>query len=120
MIIRILTDSIVSIHLLFIIFVILGGFLAFYKRWIIWIHLPAVFWGASVELFYWICPLTPLENWLRFTGGQQGYQGGFIEHYLAPIIYPENLTRDIQIALGLSVLAINIVVYSLLFFRKKR
>ena len=117
---RILTDSIVVIHLLFILFVILGGFLAFYKRWIVWVHLPAVLWGVCIELFGWICPLTPLENRLRYGGGQQGYEGGFIEHYLVPLIYPENLTKNIQIVLGLSVLVINIVVYYILLSRSRK
>ncbi|MBU4485781.1 MAG: DUF2784 domain-containing protein [Candidatus Delongbacteria bacterium] len=117
---RILTDFIVVIHLLFIIFVIFGGFLSLFKKWIIWIHIPVVIWGACVELFGWICPLTPLENWLRLGGDQQGYQGGFIEHYLMPVIYPENLTRNIQIVFGLSVLVINIVVYCILFFRSRQ
>ena len=117
---RILTDSILVIHLLFILFVILGGFLAFYKRWIVWVHLPAVIWGVCIELFGWMCPLTPLENWLRNAGGQQGYEGVFIEHYLLPLIYPDNLTKSIQIFLGLSVLVINTIVYCIWLSRSRQ
>ena len=120
MIYRILTDSIVAIHLLFIIFVIFGGLLILYKKWFIWIHIPAAIWGAFVELFGWYCPLTPLENWLRSGGDRMTYEGGFIEHYLIPIIYPENLTRNMQIVLGSSVLVINIVVYYILMSRIRR
>ena len=117
---RILTDSIVAIHLLFIIFVIFGSFLVLYKKWFVWIHIPAAIWGACVELFGWYCPLTPLENWFRSGGDRMTYEGGFIEHYLIPIIYPENLTRNMQIVLGLSVIVINIVVYFIVLSRIKK
>ena len=117
---RILTDSIVAIHLLFIVFVIFGSFLVLYKRWFVWIHIPAAIWGSAVELFGWYCPLTPLENWLRSGGNRMTYESGFIEHYLIPIIYPENLTRNVQIVLGLSVLVINVVVYFIVLSRIKK
>jgi hypothetical protein len=87
---RIAADLVVLAHLGFILFVILGGLLVL--RWprMAWIHLPAVIWGALIEFAGWICPLTPLENWLREASGTAGYQGGFIEHYLVPIVYPAN------------------------------
>jgi hypothetical protein len=117
---RILTDFIVVTHLLFILFVIFGGFFVLYKRWVVWVHLPAVIWGICVELFGWICPLTPLENWLRSGGGQQGYEGGFIEHYLMPIIYPDHLTRNMQILFGLGVLMINAILYGIWLSRGRQ
>ena len=116
---RILTDSILVIHLLFILFVILGGFLAFYKRWIVWVHLPAVIWGVCIELFGWMCPLTPLENWLHNAGGQQGYEGGFIEHYLDPLIYPTGMTRSSQVGMALFVVAVNCLLYAIFLWRRK-
>jgi hypothetical protein len=120
MIIRILTDIIVLIHLLFIIFVVFGGFLAFYKKWFVWIHIPAAVWGILIEFFGWICPLTPLENKFRISEGLQGYGGGFIDHYLIPIIYPDNLTRNIQILLGAGVLIINITLYYFLIMHHRK
>ena len=111
MLYRFLADAIIIIHLIFILFVILGGFLALRnKRWSI-VHLPAALWAATIEFKGWMCPLTPLENWLREKGGNSIYQGDFIEHYLLPIIYPADLTKELQIIFGLSVVIINIAVY---------
>jgi hypothetical protein len=116
---RILADIIVLIHLLFIVFVISGGVLGFYRKWTVWVHIPAAVWGALVELTGWICPLTPLENKFRISQGLQGYGGGFIDHYLIPIIYPDNLTRNIQILLGIAVVIINGVIYYFLIKKYK-
>ena len=114
---RILADLVVVIHFLFILFVLFGGILAFHKKWIPWVHLPVVAWGVLIEIYGWICPLTPLENRFRYAGGRQGYEGGFIEHYLLPAIYPEGLNRPIQIVLAVIVITINAAVYSVLIAR---
>ena len=97
-------------HLGFILFVIFGGLLLLKNRKWVWIHLPAVIWGSVVELKGWICPLTPLENWLREKGGYEIYREAFIEHYIMPIIYPSGYTRGFQILLGISVIAINLFI----------
>ena len=115
-----MTDIIVLIHFLFILFVVFGGLLAFYKKWFVWIHIPAALWGVLIEFFGWICPLTPLENKFRISGGLQGYEGGFIDHYLTPLIYPENLTKNTQILLGAVVLLINIIIYFTLIMRNRK
>lgn len=112
---RILADLVLLIHLLFIIFVIIGGFLAIRWPGMAWVHLPAMVWGVAIEFAGWICPLTPLENWLLRAGGKAGYSGGFIERYLLPIIYPTHLTPEIQIYLGAAVLFINLIAYGLFF-----
>ncbi|MDE2662350.1 MAG: DUF2784 domain-containing protein [Gemmatimonadota bacterium] len=114
---RVLADLVLVVHFLFIAFVVAGGFAA--VRWprLAWAHIPCFAWGALIEFAGWICPLTPLENDLRVASGQAGYSGGFIEHYLLPVIYPGALTREIQIWLGLSVLALNAVAYAWLLFR---
>ncbi len=113
-------DAVLVIHLLFIAFVLLGGFLVL--RWprLAWLHLPAVLWGATVELMHLQCPLTPLENFLREAAGQVGYDGGFIAHYLMPVIYPAGLTPQIQLGLGALVVLLNGLVYSWVLLRKKR
>ena len=111
---------VILVHLAFILFVPLGGFLVFWKRWWVVLHIPVFLWGAMISFGGWICPLTPLENWLRVKGGELGYHGGFIEHYLLPIIYPRNFTRGLQIALGIAVLFLNLVVYGIIFFRIRR
>jgi hypothetical protein len=114
MICRILADAVLIIHLLFILFAVAGGFAALRWRFLIGVHLPCALWAAAIELGGWICPLTPLEISLRRCAGQAGYSGGFIQHYLLPVIYPYNLTREIQIGLGVFVLAINLVAYALM------
>jgi len=115
MIYRIAADLLVVFHFGFICFVMLGGLLAFRWRGIIYCHIPAVLWGIGIELTGGICPLTPWENRLRRMAGGEGYDGGFIENYLLSVIYPEGLTRDVQIALGLFVLVVNAAVYITLF-----
>ena len=108
---NILADAIVVAHFLFIAFVVFGGLLVI--RWprIAFVHLPSAIWGAAVEIFGWICPLTPLENHFRYLAGKTSYNGDFIAHYLLPIIYPENLTIAIQQVLGVLVIIINIIFY---------
>jgi len=117
---RILADLIVMFHVLFILVVIFGGLLVLWRRWLVWLHLPVLVWGVAIELYGGICPLTPLEWSLREAAGQQGYQDGFIEHYLIPLIYPETLTRHLQLSLGLGVLLLNLLIYAWLWRRWRR
>lgn len=108
---RLLADAVVVLHLGFVLFVVLGGMLVL--RWprAAWVHLPAAVWGAWIEFAGWICPLTPLENWLRRQGGGPVYGTGFVEHYVMPVLYPSALSREIQWSLGGLVLAVNAIVY---------
>lgn len=114
---RLAADALVVIHLGFILFVLFGGLLL--RRWprLLWLHLPAVAWGATVEFFHLLCPLTPWENQLRRAAGDAGYEGGFIEYYLIPLIYPAGLTPQIQLWLGGVVVLINVTVYAYLLKR---
>ena len=116
---RLLADLIVVAHAGFIAFVIAGGYLALRWRWMPWLHLPAAAWGAAIEFGGWICPLTPLENQLRAAGGAAGYSGGFISHYLIPLIYPAGLTRGIQLGLGAAVIAVNVTAYAIVWTRRR-
>jgi len=111
MLARWLADAVLLLHLAFILFVVLGGLLVLRRPKLAWLHLPAALWGALIEFTGGICPLTPLENALRRQGGEAGYQGGFIEHYIVPLIYPGSLTRPVQVALGAVVVLINLAVY---------
>ena len=119
MIYRILADVVVVVHLGFLLFVLVGGFLLL--RWpkLVYAHVPMAAWGVLIEFGGWICPLTPLENALRARGGQAGYEGGFVEHYIIPVLYPHVLTRNIQYALGAFALVVNVVAY-LMFIRRRR
>lgn len=116
---NVLADAIVVTHFLFIAFVISGGLLVI--RWprLVFLHLPAAVWGAAVEIFGWICPLTPLENHFRDLGGDASYSGDFIAKYLIPIIYPENLTLSIQQVFGVLVIIINIIFYIVALCKNK-
>jgi hypothetical protein len=109
---RWLAEVTVVLHFAFIVFVVLGGLLAVRNlRWA-WLHVPAVAWVAWLEFTGAICPLTPLENVFRERAGEAGYAGGFIDHYLVPVIYPVGLTPQIQVALGVAVVALNVFVYA--------
>ncbi|MEL7536236.1 MAG: DUF2784 domain-containing protein [Pseudomonadota bacterium] len=117
MIYRVLADLVVIVHLGFILFAMLGGLLALRWRWAPLLHLPAVLWGAYIELSGGICPLTPLENDLRHAAGSSGYTGGFIEHYLIPLIYPSGLTHSVQVLLAAVLVAANVVIYAFVVWR---
>lgn len=117
---RALADLVLLIHFAFVVFVIVGGFFASRWRWLPWVHLPAVAWAVVLEFSGWICPLTPLENSLRQASGEAGYAGGFLEHYLVPVIYPIGLTPEIQTYLGLGVFMINVVAYSMVWRGRTR
>jgi small basic protein len=98
---------------------VLGGLLAL--RWpkVAYVHLPVAVYGALIELVGWICPLTPLEKQLRESAGLQGYEGGFVEHYILPVLYPSGLTRGVQLSLGLVVIALNVAIYWVFAVRRK-
>ncbi len=115
MVLRVLADLVLILHLGFIVFVLVGGLLAIRRRWLPWVHLPAVAWAMVLEFSGRICPPTPLENWLRQASGEAGFPGGFIEHYLMPVVYPDELTPQIQMYLGFGVLLINVLAYSLVW-----
>jgi hypothetical protein len=111
MLFRLAADAVIVVHAAFIAFVVLGGLLV--ARWprLVWAHIPAAVWGAFIEFAGWICPLTPLENELRYRGGLTRYEGDFVERYLLPVLYPEHLSRDIQFVLGAFVVVLNVAAY---------
>jgi hypothetical protein len=116
----ILADLVVVIHLAFVIFAVLGALLALWRRWIIWLHLPALLWAVWIECAGGICPLTPLENWLRVKGGQGAYTGDFVATYLLPILYPVSLTRNVQFIIAMMISVINVAIYGSILYKRSR
>jgi len=112
---RLLADLVVILHLAFVAFALFGGLLALKWKRIVWLHAPAVLWAAAIEFGGWICPLTPLEIWLREQGGETGYRSSFIDYYILPLLYPAGLTREVLFVLGVVVLAVNIAGYAWLW-----
>ena len=108
---RAAADLVVLVHVAFVAFVVLGGLLV--ARWprLAWLHVPAAAWGILIEFRGWICPLTPLENYLRQRGGSSAYEGAFIEHYILPLLYPAHLTPRGQVWLGILALVVNVSLY---------
>lgn len=117
---RLLADAVVAVHALFVAFVVAGGLLALRWRRAALVHLPCAVYGALVVLVGWTCPLTPLENRLRRAAGEAGYEGGFIEHHLLPILYPEPYPGWLGWALGAGAAAVNAAVYALVLARWRR
>ena len=117
---RLLATMVVLVHMAFVAFVVAGGVLAL--RWprVAWLHLPAAAWGAMIALGGFICPLTPLENWLRVRGGTPAYDTGFLEHYLLPVLYPVTMTRQLQVVTGVFVVVLNALVYWRVLRRRRR
>lgn len=116
MLYRILADVMVVLHLLFIVFVVAGGFLVWRWRKLAWVHVPVFLWGTGIEILGFVCPLTYLENYFRIEGSRAGYATSFVEHYLLPLIYPDLLfpagfPRAGFIAIGVFVLLLNAVIY---------
>jgi hypothetical protein len=117
---RLLADAVVVFHLAFVAFAVAGGLLVLRWPGLALAHLPALAWAAFVEFSGRICPLTPLENALRAAGGQAGYAGGFVEHYLLPLLYPAALTRDLQWLLGTGLVVFNLAVYAGVVWQARR
>ena len=117
---RIAADLVLALHFAFVLFVALGGLLAL--RWprVAWVHIPVAIYGAVIEFVGFICPLTPLEVNMRQRGGEAGYSGSFVEHYVTAALYPEGLTRSIQVAIGIGVLLLNAAVYALVWRQHRR
>jgi hypothetical protein len=113
-------DAVMLFHFAFIAFALFGSFLVLWRRWIVWLHLPALAWGAWIEASGEYCPLTPLENHFRDLAGQTTYGEGFITHYLGPIIYPTGLTRGTQFMILGILIAVNIVGYAVVIARRRR
>jgi hypothetical protein len=109
---RLLANLILVFHFAFVAFSVLGGFLVLWRRWIAWLHVPSVLWSSLVNLLSHVCPLTPLENRFRLLAGQAGYEGGFIQHYVAPLVYPGGMPRRMELIAGYSVLIWNAFVYA--------
>jgi hypothetical protein len=116
---RALADLVLTAHLAFVLFVVLGGFLV--VRWprLAWLHIPAAVWGVLIEYMGWICPLTPLENSFRIKSGEAGYSGGFIDHYILATLYPAGLTRSVQLFLGSLALIVNLAAYGIVLSRSR-
>jgi hypothetical protein len=103
------------LHLAFILFVLFGGLLVLLWPKLMWMHLPAAVWGVLIEFFGWWCPLTRWENYFLREAGRAGYDGGFVAHYILPVIYPPGLTRGLEVAIGLFVLVLNAGIYVKVF-----
>jgi hypothetical protein len=120
MLYRFFATLVVVGHFCFVVFVLGGGLLVLRRRKLALLHVPAVLWGMWVEWSGWLCPLTPLENYLRLQGGGVGYEGGFIDHYVMKILYPDGLTRQMQVVLGCTIALVNVVLYAIAFRPRRR
>ncbi len=119
MIYRLLADVTMVVHFGFVVFVAVGGFLVLWRWRVAWVHLPCALYGAAIEFFGWVCPLTPLESRLRRRAGETGYEGSFIEHYLEGILYPAGW-GDIHLWLGAAVVVGNAAIYAFAWRRHRR
>jgi hypothetical protein len=120
MLYRIAAYAVLVLHFAFVLFVLLGGLLVLRRPKLAWLHVPAVAWAAFVEFSGLICPLTPLENVLRQGAGDAGYAGDFLEHYIAAVLYPEALTRNLQVLFGAAVVLVNVAIYAAVWRRSRR
>jgi Protein of Unknown function (DUF2784) len=113
MLYRIGADLVLFAHFLFAAFAVFGGAFVFYEPAWAWGHIPVVFWSSVVNLMSWTCPLTPMEKALRVRAGQLGYSGGFVQHYIGPVVYPHGMPRQLELVAGVSIVAGNAVVYAI-------
>ena len=117
---EIAANLILFVHFIFILFVVFGALLFFASSMIIFIHIPAFIWGSYITLTNSICPLTYLENWFLNKANLTTYSEGFIQNYLVSIVYPTNLTKDLQIYLGITLILINMVIYAFIYYKMKK
>jgi hypothetical protein len=120
MLFNVCADIVLLTHFAFVIFAVLGGFIVLWKNRAAWIHVPVVLWSSLVNLASWVCPLTPLENWFLSKAGQSGYRGGFVQHYIDPLVYPAGMPRDMELIAGISVLAWNAAIYAIVLIRRRK
>lgn len=116
---RLLADLVLLLHLTFILFAVFGALGALVWRRAPLVHLPVLAWGVYIEFSSGICPLTPLENALRRAAGQAGFSGGFIDHYLSPVVYPPGLGSGAQVGLGIALLFVNAMLYGVVLWRRR-
>lgn len=114
---RVLAEIILVLHFCFVVFVVFGGLLVVRRRYFIWLHLPAIIWGAAVEFFRLTCPLTTLENTFRELGGEAGYADGFLDYYISAVLYA-HITPQIQIMLGILLIIFNLLIYGFVFRKR--
>jgi len=119
MLYSLLADAVLLLHFVFVLFVGIGGFLALRWRILLCLHIPAVLWAVWISCWGSLCPLTPLEQWLRRQDQGHSYAGSFTDRYISPVIYPEGLTQEMQWWIGLFVLLLNLSLYLWLFSRWK-
>ena len=122
MIYRILADAVIVLHLVFVMFAVAGGFAFVFWRFSPLVHLPVVVWGVAIAFSELKCPLTPLENWLWSHAGANGYEGGFVAHYLGPVVHPVHANVGLGPAAGIFLVGVNVVVYGwiILWHRRSR
>lgn len=108
---RLAADAVLLLHFAFVIFAVFGGFLVLLDRRWMWLHIPSVLWSSIVNLASWTCPLTPLEKGYRQRVGK-AYDGGFVQHYIAPAVYPGGMPRRLELIAGISILVWNVIVYA--------
>ncbi|HTL62152.1 MAG TPA: DUF2784 domain-containing protein [Nitrospira sp.] len=114
-----LADAVMLVHVLFVLFVIFGSLLVLRRPWIVWLHAPALAWGAIVEIGGMVCPLTPLESRLRVLGGESGYAQDFLSHWLLTLLYPAFVSRGVQITMGALLILLNLALYSWVWTRRR-
>ena len=113
-------DLTLIVHFAFIIFVVFGGMLFFISTKIIYVHVPSLIWGIYIELTHSVCPLTYLENWFLQKANLTTYTEGFIQNYLVPIVYPKNLTDNLQIYLAIVLIVANMIMYGFIISKSKK
>ena len=117
---EVIADLILIVHFSFIIFVVFGALLFFVSTKIIYAHVPALIWGIYIELTHSVCPLTYLENWFLQKANLTTYSEGFIQNYLVPIVYPKNLTDNLQIYFAIVLIVANMIMYGLIISKSKK
>ena len=113
-----LAAAVAIMHFAFVVFAMFGGILTLRYPKMLWLHLPALLWGVAVQWADWICPLTPLENYFRLRSGGAGFEGGFVEHWVSKILYPQDLTLELRYVLGLVLILLNAAVYAYVFLMR--
>ena len=103
-----------ALHVVFALFVVLGGLLVLRWPTLFWVHMLAIAWAAATLGLDLGCPLTIWEKACERRAGIEPYPEGFLSHYLGrPDLSPKQ-SQVFHVALSLGVVALNGFIYAFL------
>lgn len=93
----VLAAATMVVHFVALAYIGFGGFLAWRWPTSIFVHVFFAAWGVLVNITSITCPLTALENHFRHQQGLGELPGGFNEHYIIGVLFPEGYLHAVVV-----------------------